>query len=240
MTLQELIAYYQALLLMEYQQPNAQGQVGLFIGEMLQNQIIAQVEDGFDPATAQGAQLDLLGTYRGAEREQFGIDLTRSYFNFASYGGADPLNGFARYGMINVVTWLFLSYAQASLPIYALTDFEMQQLIYFLAAVNSMSLGLGEIDTLLFSFFGPYVGLVDNLDMTMDYIDLTSDPTTLFKVFEFSKALPRPAGVLATYATEPSFASWFGYQRYGVAIDSNFVGFGLYSAPQSGLLLRYQ
>lgn len=197
MTTDELIDYYAQLLIMQYNnKPKASATVKSFVAEVIANQIVQQVNDGFDLETAIGDQLTAVGTYRNAPRLIFGLNIIKSYFAMPSYDDPSPelVKGFAEYSTPNP-SWYFLLYADVNTLVFSLSDSDLRSLIKYLAEINSSGHGLGEIDTVLFNNFGSYVSLTDNENMTITYTDDPSDPSALFKIVNRLNALPQPAGV---------------------------------------------
>lgn len=197
-TTDDLIEYYAELLIAQYNnKPKAIATVQALVSEIVADQIIQQVEDGFDIDTALGAQLTTLGIYVGAPRNIFGLSLTKTFFAMPSYSDPSPLSykGFAFYSDPVEPFWYFAFYADADNLIYILSDSDLRTLIKYLADVNSSDHGLGAIDEILFKYFGNYVTLNDNLDMTITYLDDPSDPSNFYKIVKAIGALPSPAGV---------------------------------------------
>jgi hypothetical protein len=197
-TPEELIAYYQALLIIQYVAlTKAPATVGTFIAEVVASGIFGDVRDAFDLETAAGKQLDILGSYRGVARQIFGLLPGRDYFNLPSYGeDAELFFGLAVYGQTSDdVTWFFLTYDDVNAAIYTLNDTEYRNVIGFLARVHSSPLAVKDIDDILFAFFGADPQLADNGDMTITY---TGPDNTLFALVANLKLLPKPAGVEVT------------------------------------------
>lgn len=198
MTSQELIDYYKSLLILQYaSQPNALATMQSIVGKLVQDQIIQQVTDGFDVDTAIGAQLDILGTYVGQSRIVFGLlagdfwampeyadAAYASYFGWAEYADTDP-------------TWNWLLYNDVNSLAYTLSDSQMRRMIKLRAALRSSANGLGDLDDILYSFFGVYLNLQDNQDMSIIYVHQLADPDIdgLFQIAVLSDALPHQAGV---------------------------------------------
>lgn len=201
MTTQELIDYYKSLLIMQYSsQPNALATMDAIIKRLVQDQIISKVRDGFDLDTAIGKQLEILGTYRGAERNVFGVT-PGSYWSSPEYTDPNPDSyfGWAEYADDDP-TWNWIQYADVDALLYALSDAQLRKLIKFRAQIQSWPGGLGELDDILFDFFGVYVNVVDNEDMSIVYEHTATDPDldNLFDVAVLSNSLPAPAGVSFT------------------------------------------
>jgi len=198
MTTDELTKYYVDLLILQYaNKANARATVDAVVRSLIGDQIIQQVEDAFDLANAVGVQLDAIGTYRGASRIIVGISLDKTFFTMPDYGDGDASSvpGFAVYADGENVPQYWAVYADSQNPVYVLTDTDFRIFIQYLADLHSLDLGLGPIDVFLFKYFGNYVTLDDNGDMTITYTDDPTDPSVLFKVASFTNNLPHPAGV---------------------------------------------
>ncbi len=196
----QLVAEYVALLPMQYADPqntpNAVATINLLATVAIASQIVGQVLNGFALATAQGVQLDILGQFVGAKRVLPNYSPTITYFGMQDTTGIyDPSAG--GYGSVNSPTppsdyWLSTSAAEGS---YTLSDAEMLALIRYLAAVNNTGMSVADIDNILYDSFADYVQLVDNEDMSVDYVHEAGDPGTLYGIVKFLNALPHPAGV---------------------------------------------
>lgn len=68
--LNALIARYVALLASQYQQPNAQGQMTLWVKQFLADNFAQALQSAYNLPGAQGTQLDVLGKYIGVTRFQ--------------------------------------------------------------------------------------------------------------------------------------------------------------------------
>lgn len=201
MTTDELIAYYKGLLILQYAAlANAVGTIGAVIGELVQDQIIAKVRDAFDILTALGSQLDVLGTYRGISRVLFGAS-TASDWSLVPYADASPGSylGWAAYADADP-TWLWMQYADVNRVAHSLTDPQMRSLIQLAAAFQSSDGSLASLDDVLFDFFGTYVNVVDNEDMTITYQHQIADPdpNMLWALVVLADILPHGAGVSYT------------------------------------------
>lgn len=199
MTTADLIAYYQALLTIQYAtKSKALATVSAFVGEAIADQVIAQVRDGFDPLVCTGKQLEVIGYYRGANRLAFGLNPGRQYFSMPAYADADigTVMGFGIYSQGSLgITWYFLQYGDVNQLTYSLTDDELRRLIKFRAAVHGCNYGYGTLDAILFTFFGTNVNLIDTNNMHIEYHHNILDTDTLFSIVKINNSLPRPAGV---------------------------------------------
>lgn len=196
MTTEELIAFYQQLLVIQYKTlPNALGTIGALVNEVIAGQIYAQVRDGFDIQTAIGDQLNMLAEYVGAPRKIFGYDPLIPYFSLYSYITTPPSDvGFALYSDVTDPVDFWISYTTSETT-FVLTDGQLRSLISYLIAVHKSDTTLSDIDLILQAFFGTNATLTDNEDMTITYTHQTSDPDLLFSIVNQIKALPHPAGV---------------------------------------------
>lgn len=200
MTTQQLVAYYQNLLCIQYKAlPNAVAQVGVNVTQVIANQIYGTVRDSFDPTTAIGEQLTILGEYVGAVRTVAEYDPTLSFFEFPSYSTSPsgPI-GFASYpDTIDPIDY-WLSYA-TSATTFVLTDGQMQQLIQYLIALHASDHSNQSLDLIFEQFFGSYVILTDGENMTMTITHSAStDPNAFFGIVNQLGFLPKPAGVAVT------------------------------------------
>ena len=196
MTTAELINYYVNLLIIQYKTlPNAQGTIQTVVTDVVADQIYATVRDGFDINTAVGAQLDILAGYVGAPRTIYNYSPAIPYFALTDYSATPPTNvGFADYSDTTdpVDNWLSYFDTQTS---YTLTDGQLQLLIQYLIAVHKSDHTIASIDLILQAFFGNYCTLTDNMNMSITYSHLTSDPNFLFSIINELNLLPHPAGV---------------------------------------------
>lgn len=246
MTTDQIIAYYRDLLIVQYAaQPRARQTVQAYVAACVADQIIAQVRDAFNFSAgdlggdvATGAQLETLASYRGLQRQVYGIERDTAYFAMPEYGDADAdtTPGLRSYGQTTPVA--FITYALAAQPLYAMTDSELARLVQ-LRALSQRRLSVKEVDDILYAVFKDRVGVFENSAMDITYVGLTDDTDTLFDIATLTKSWPRPAGVAWATDRLPAIAGEWGYQIYGEAIDPAFVGFGLYGSPQLGSFMRY-
>jgi hypothetical protein len=195
----EITLYYINLLIMQYvTKERARNTVGVFVRELVNGSLISQVRDGFDLDTAIGVQLDKVAAYRGLVRTVYGIDLTREYFSVAFYDDSTPFDGvgFAFYDE-DAPGYSFF-YSDTNRPVYSMTDSELRRIVKLVAKTQSRFLSVKEIDEILWAEFGDNLYLVDNENMTIEYVHDPTDTDNLFKIAEGVGALPKPAGVSMT------------------------------------------
>lgn len=207
MTDQELIATYVGLLIIQYSdpdnQPKALATIALVAGEAIANQIIGAVGAAYSitelygQVLAQGAQLDVLGQFVGAERILVGYPPSPfSFFGFEDTRSAyDPSIGGFGNTTVGVPSDYYEDIRNQNSGIYTQTDAQMVQLINYLASVNNAYFSVQEIDDILYSFFGIYVTVAESATMQITYTEDVSDPGTLYGIVKFIGALPHPAGV---------------------------------------------
>lgn len=197
-TPEELVTYYQNLLIIQYKRSvKAFQTIGALSTEVVADNIYQQVEAAFDVTTAIGNQLDILGAYVGAHRLLANFISSDQFMAFPFYANihADLVVGFAQYADVDPPMGYWLLYVTIGTS-YILTDGQMQSLIQYLIAVHASDHTNASIDLIFEQFFGQYVTLTDNADMTLTYThDATNDPFQLFAIVDFIGALPHPAGV---------------------------------------------
>lgn len=241
MTTEELLTYYASLLIMQYySKPRAVATVKAFVEPLVADQVADAVYLAYDVDTAVGDQLDVLAGYRGLTRLVYGIDLSREYLTMPDYGDADEdtVQGFYEYGD-TPLTAFFLTYKDASVPLYAMSDDELRRMIKLRTETHKSIYSLGEVDDILYAYFGDDVALYDNGDMTITYIILETATDTLFGIANATNSLPKPSGVRINAIRADALTGFFGFQNYSEADDPAFVGYGEYGTPQTGSFVRY-
>lgn len=196
MTPAQLVAYYVSLLIMEYfGLPQAGGMIAAFANQSVASLIVMQVRAGFSLVTATGRQLDALGEIVGLQRRIPGFDPGVDEFAMPRYadGAAGSYIGFARYvGIVPNGHWArYFDIPTA----YILTDGQFAQFIQFIVALRAIDYSLEDLDDVFFQFFGNYVTITDNGDMTMTFTHNSADPNILFALVDYLGLLPHPAGV---------------------------------------------
>lgn len=69
MTDQEIVDYYKNLLIIQYKgKAKAEATIDALVNQVISDQITTQIRDAFDPNTAIGVQLDILGKYAGISK----------------------------------------------------------------------------------------------------------------------------------------------------------------------------
>jgi hypothetical protein len=94
---EQAVAYYVERLPYQYRKPSAQATIAILANLGVADLLALQVQDAYDPATALGVQLDVIGKYVGLPRN-IGEAAALPYFGFVRYGGVgDNDNGFTSY-----------------------------------------------------------------------------------------------------------------------------------------------
>lgn len=205
MTNEELVAYYQNLLIIQYGnpnlQPNANAHVSLLVTEAIANQVVNQVGQGFSingssgqtPAT--GTQLNILGQFVGAIRVLNGYSPSITYFGMQDTTKplSDTTGGFGNSATTPPSDY-WDSTSSNIAGAYTLSDSQMTNLILYLAQKNNLYCSLEAIDNLLYSFFGIYVTVTEG-PMSLSYSDASNDPSNFYGIVKFLNQFPRPSGV---------------------------------------------
>ena len=192
---------YVSLLILQYQQGNAQNQVYLFASALLQNQLFGQFADKFSLSGATGAILDILASYRGLARQIYGYSIYTHVFQLPSQSDSflGTAYGFATAAMSPAsITWYWDEVSGLGQSTTTLRDNDMLRALEILCALQGSPMGVGEIDAVLYQCI-PTAQLNDNLDMTIQYHDTVADVDVLFSICTALQLLPKPAGVTVTY-----------------------------------------
>ena len=205
MDTQDVVNYYSGLLIIQYASlGNAVGTVQTHISSLLQNQIIEQVDSSFDLEDAVGAQLNMLGTYRGLYRQLFGIGTSNFWSMIPDDGSPSGYYGWAPDDG-PIPTWRWLQEEDSFTFEFEsnMTDQQFRRLIKLKASFDSSPLTLGELDLILYANFGSYVNLVDNENMTITYQHQAADPDPdgLWEIVVLANILPNPCGVSYSVVT---------------------------------------
>lgn len=207
MTTDELIEYYKGQLIIQYRElDKARGTIGAFVQEVIADQIYRDVLNGFNLNDANGVQLNLLGSYRGAQRYNYGLTLNRDFFQLADAGDSDvTVQGLFGFADVSQADDTILHYFRGqtveseAAPVYALTDDELRKLIRFKIAVHFSKLSLKDIDTILTQFFSTRVRIEESGVMQIAYHYQLSDTDNFFYIVRTTNSLPRPAGSVVSY-----------------------------------------
>lgn len=210
---QSIVAYYQALLIVQYaNKPKAVGTIGALMGGadgqhgLVAAAIYNQVRDGFDLATAVGQQLDFLGELIGPTRFLNTLNLSKDFIGITTYGAPDMTTvfGIATYETDpQPPSWYTMTYEDFVQG--TLLDGDYRRVLQFLAQVQSSDYAYATLDKICYTFFSENVNLKVTGNMAITYQHLTSDTDNLFTLIEQMALLPTPAGVSIAVAQVASF-----------------------------------
>ena len=241
---EELIDYYQNLLILQYRKkPRALGTIESIIRVLMIFDLMRQIENGYCVEDAVGVQLDVLAKYTGAQRVVTGIAFNRFFFAYIGYILYDQpkpqnINGFVRYNEEDIPDGQFFRYSTEQESIYSLTDQELRMIIHLKIAQNNTNHSVVEIDNILSMFFPNQVIFSDNFNMAISYI-FDSTISRIINIAVAQKAIPKPAGVELSINFVPDIGNIFSFARY-LSDPANFAqGFIRYSQDQFGSFLRY-
>jgi hypothetical protein len=234
----EVVEYYKNLLIIQYnQKENARAEIGLFIEQLLNNDIYSQVKNAFNLDTAVGKQLDIIGRIVGVDRfyEATGeaesdqgqvveyIDTNTAYdVEVADYNS-------------NLDNFEVSDYASLQVD-NKLSDNDYRLILKLRIVQNNSDHSEKSIDNGLFLFFGDEIVQSPSDNMTMVYF--VKNNSKRIALIAFSKGvLPRPMGVnlsglivrqnpffgFARYNQSTFSSNVEGFKRYGVAKDGEFL-----------------
>lgn len=240
MTLAELIAYYQNLLILQYNGlPKASASAALIAQTILSDNIVSQIEAAYNIApalapTAVGTQLDVIGKYVGINRyfsEIVLIDYSAmvTYSQHASLPASPVAFGLETYATF-IADYDYngtLQYKDVITIQNALSDASFLTLIQLAILRNNMNFSDKSIDKAMWVLFGSAIRPEEgNITMTMFYFFLGSQTTTIQAILA-KNLLPKPMGVWLFYVigiTGPMFSMvtyalqtspfGFGYSTY--------------------------
>ncbi len=172
---QSLLQYYSDLLIAQYKDaPKMVATTKLLANQSLCDGLPQELRDCFDLSKAIGNQLTILGEIVGVPRNIFGLDLTNTFFNYTDYAtGTTSAIGFGSYTTSPYSASLFRSYFDSAT--YALTDYQLQQLIYLKILYNNTYSSTKNIVEGLWGLFGSSVQFIDNSNTSAFTPDILID-----------------------------------------------------------------
>lgn len=196
MTIQEVLDYYQARLIVQYKtMPKAQQTVRCLVNRAFCDGLPLQLQNAFDLQTAVGNQLTIIGRIVGVPRNVFGLDLTHQFFNFTRYSGIPASNGFNRW---TTVTDAYLISRWQTNATYVTTDFELRTLIQLRIMYNNYYPSLGKIKNSLYDLYVGKIDVVDNVNSSITY-NFQQPYYNVGTICNFlGNILPKPMGVNIT------------------------------------------
>lgn len=191
----ELIAYYQALLLSQYvDKPKAYATIGAIVDTVISDLVLRQVQDAFEIDTAVGSQLDTIGKYVGFARRVI-VPAVKDFHVFADYD--TPLaavTGFTDYDGTKNITSTWYRYTTALESFADLDDEDYRFLLKLKIVLNSSDNTMFSISQMLYAAFGTALACYDQLDMSVSYA-VSNEAKKLGTLALSQNALPKPMGV---------------------------------------------
>jgi uncharacterized protein DUF2612 len=198
LTAQQLIAYYQNLLIIQYNGlPKASATIGALANCSICDNFFTTLQNCFNLSTAQGDQLTIIGKIVGVPRMIYGLDLADTFFTLTNWSGAPASVGLNTWSNATPDTDKIASWQTTD--IYTPTDFEMLALIQLKIMRNTYYPSMGILVPALWNLFGSGIQLVDNLNKTVTY-NFSAPYHNVEAVAAFlGNICPKPMGCLATY-----------------------------------------
>lgn len=254
-TIDQLIAYYVNLLIIQYNSlPKASATISALVSQAIARDVYSDVENAYniDPnlgATAVGPQLDVIGKYVGVNRFYTAINLIDyfalvTYSQHASLPTSPPAFGASTYATFNNYDYNgTLTYNNIITSTNALSDQDFLTLIQFMILINNMNYSTASIDSALWKIFGSQVHAENAGHMSMVYF-FEGPISTLLNTIIFKGLLPAPIAVqirIVQNIANLMFAA-VTYAQVNQGLYSPFgYGFSTYSnyASLPGQVLEY-
>lgn len=200
----QAIAYYQNLLIIQYNGlPNASGTIAALTNCSICDNFFSELQGCFNinpelGPTAVGDQLTIVGHIVGVPRNIYGLDLVDTFFTFSNWTGLPASVGFNTWANSSpdpdkIASWL-------STATYTPTDFEMLALIQLKIIRNTFYTSLGQIDQILYDYFGDAITVTDNLNTSITW-SFKQPYHNVGSVAQFlGNIVSKPMGVAINYA----------------------------------------
>lgn len=239
----EVINYYVNLLIIQYNNKSkARATIDLYVRNLIDNDIVQQVRDGFNLETAVGKQLDILGEYLGVDRFYTRpFDLEGDYYSFTTYQTylADNEAGMTNYANYTTDVGDYVTYENLKQS-QTMNDDDYRLILKLKIIQNNSDHTNRSIDEGLFRFFGTDLVMSDPQNMSIFYF-ATDSTIRIAQIALDKKVLPRPMGV-GIGGIILRNKKFFGFVTYETQIiPSNITGFTDYTAgfTKEGEILDY-
>jgi len=229
-TLEIMQDYYCDLLIIQYKRkPKARATIAELVKSICTinsatgNLLLTDIENAFDPATAVGVQLDIVGMYVGVDRlYKTSIFADIKAFAFLRYSNTEPNEfqcGFNDYSNFNTNGGIFAKYSNfiSGANSHKLNDDDYRRLIMLKIAKNNSNGSYAQVDEIFFNAFGNSVRVSADGGMRMLlYCDFNM---LQFLQIAISKdVLPRPtcvnySGIVLNSRTDIP-KSFFALRKY--------------------------
>lgn len=198
LTAQQALQYYGNQLIIQYRTlPKATATIQAVANCNICDGFFFTLQNCFNLATATGEQLTIIGRIVGVPRQIQGLDLVDTFFTFSNWNGLPPSDGFNSWALQPVGPDKIASW-QTNV-IYTPTDFEMTALILLKIIRNNFYNSLGQIDPILFKFFGTAIQLVDNFNRSITWTFKAPYHNVGSVAAFLGNIVPKPMGVAITY-----------------------------------------
>ena len=230
MDIQNIINSYISLLIIQYaNQPKARALIELFVGSLLADGIMFDVEQGYNLDTAVGVQLDIIGKYVGIDR-LYTQQIFSGFFSFINYDevASPPVTriGFSDYTDFETKTGKWLNYDSVISGTYLLSDDIFRLAIRMRILQNNNNYSHKAIDEAVSVFLPARASSVGNMHMAyivpVAYLNLA--------IIALQKGLfSVPMGVLLEGVVIQTAAKMFGFATYNDTASTYITGFSNYS-----------
>lgn len=240
----DLVNYYANLLIIQYHNKDkAVATIEAITRETIASAVIFDVRDGYDVEAAIGSQLDILGKYIGVDRFYAGTILN-GFFSFVPYSlfSAPPAEfiGLADYADFEIKVGDLATYDSVINSTFALSDTDYRFLLKLKIIINNCNFSDGEINQLIFDFFGTTLIPRSDGNMHMDYFYNPAN-FAIINIARNKELLPKPMGVGIGYLIPNlGYFSFVSYDEFDSPASTK-IGLANYSDydTKDGNLLNY-
>jgi hypothetical protein len=201
-TLNNLLEYYQNLLIIQYNGKNkASATIKMIANLILANLLILQVRDGFSWRTAVGYQLDIIGKWLGVTRDYKGsLYWGQTFLSYPNSGDLVPddktdnlQHGYSDYDTFETDTGGVLTYESLGFVEQSLSDDDYRIILGLKIIKNSINHTAKNIDDAIWEYFNGQVYTTwEPYEIIYHY---PSSMTTIIEVCNYKNVLPAPTGV---------------------------------------------
>lgn len=202
-TLNNLLEYYQNLLIIQYNGKNkASATIKMIANLVLANLLIFQIRDAFDWRTAVGVQLDIIGKWIGVTRDYKGSLYWGN--TFLSYPKSSQLvpdddtdtlqHGYSDYSTFETDTGGVLTYENLGFVEQSLSDDDYRVVIGLKIIKNSINHTCKNIDDAIWEYFNEQVYTTWDTPHEITY-HYPASLTTIMEVCNYKNVLLAPMGV---------------------------------------------
>ena len=222
--------YYKNLLIIQYNnKEKARSEVGLQVANLLSNDIISKIQDGYNIDTAVGLQLDILGKYIGEDRFLSGVAaLVGEFFAMTSYGDLSSAEvGMSDYSSFATDTGGSVFYDDLQIT-QKLNDDNYRFILKLRILQNNIDHSHKSIDDGLFRFFGNGLVMSASTNMIISYFVNDANLNKASIAYD-KEVLPRPMGVRIGGLIKRN-KKFFGFTNYNrTTTSTNITGFTNYT-----------